>query len=122
PEIRANLPEGVNLEIAYDTSTFVQRSVDEVYETLIVAGVLVVLTIFVFLRDWRATVIPLVAIPVSIIGAFAVLQVMGFSINLLTLLALVLAVGLVVDDAIVMLENIYRRIEEGEGPIHAAIF
>ncbi|MCF3649480.1 efflux RND transporter permease subunit [Synoicihabitans lomoniglobus] len=122
PEIRKNLPEDVNLEVAYDTSVFVQRSVDEVYLTLYIAGVLVVLTIFVFLRDWRATVIPLVAIPVSIVGSFAVIQAMGFSLNLLTMLALVLAVGLVVDDAIVMLENIYRRIEQGEAPIHASIF
>jgi multidrug efflux pump len=122
PEIRRNLPEDVNLNIAYDTSTFVERSVREVYHTLYIAGVLVVLTIFFFLRDWRATLIPLVAIPVSIIGSFAVMQLMGFSVNLLTLLALVLAVGLVVDDAIVMLENIYRRIESGEAPIHAAIF
>jgi multidrug efflux pump len=122
PEIRRNLPAEVNLEVAYDTSTFVARSVIEVYHTLFIAGVLVVLTIFVFLRDWRATMIPLIAIPVSIIGAFAVMNWMNFSINLLTLLALVLAVGLVVDDAIVMLENIYRRIEEGEAPIHAAIF
>ncbi|MCF7686688.1 MAG: efflux RND transporter permease subunit [Cephaloticoccus sp.] len=122
PEIRKNLPEGVNMEIAYDTSSFVERSVKEVYRSLYIACALVVLTIFVFLRDWRATVIPLVAIPVSIIGSFAVMQWMGFSINLLTLLGLVLAVGLVVDDAIVMLENIYRRIEDGENPIHAAIF
>ncbi|MFM1852378.1 MAG: hypothetical protein RIS54_2062 [Verrucomicrobiota bacterium] len=122
PEIRRNLPDGVNLEIAYDTSTFVERSVDEVYNSLYIACALVVLTIFAFLRDWRATVVPLVAIPVSIVGSFAVMQWMGFSINLLTLLGLVLAVGLVVDDAIVMLENIYRRIEEGESPIHAAIF
>ncbi len=122
PELRRNLPEGVNLEVAYDTSIFIQRSVDEVYYTLYIAGILVVLTIFVFLRDWRATMIPLVAIPVSIVGSFAVIQAMGFSLNLLTMLALVLAVGLVVDDAIVMLENIYRRIENGEGPIHAAIF
>jgi multidrug efflux pump len=122
PEIRGNLPEGVNLEIAYDTSSFVERSVAEVYDSLYIACALVVLTIFMFLRDWRATVIPLIAIPVSIIGSFAVMQWMGFSINLLTLLGLVLAVGLVVDDTIVMLENVYRRIEEGENPIHAAIF
>jgi len=122
PEIRGNLPEGVNLEIAYDTSSFVERSVAEVYDSLYIACALVVLTIFMFLRDWRATVIPLIAIPVSIIGSFAVMQWMGFSINLLTLLGLVLAVGLVVDDAIVVLENVYRRIEEGENPIHAAIF
>ncbi len=122
PEIKRNLPEEVNLEIAYDTSIFVERSVAEVYESLYIAGVLVVLTIFLFLRDWRATMIPLVAIPVSLIGSFAMMKLMGFSLNLLTLLALVLAVGLVVDDAIVMLENIYRRIEEGEAPIHASIF
>lgn len=122
PEIRSNLPAGVNMQLAYDTSTFVERSVNEVYESLYIACVLVVLTIFVFLRDWRATLVPLLAIPVSIIGSFAVMSWLGFSINLLTLLGLVLAVGLVVDDAIVMLENIYRRIEEGEGPIHAAIY
>lgn len=122
PEIRRNLPDGVNVDIAYDTSVFVDRSVKEVYRTLIEAGVLVVITIFAFLRDWRATVVPLVAIPVSLIGAFAAMSWLGFSINLLTLLALVLAVGLVVDDAIVMLENVYRRIEEGEPPVRAAVF
>ena len=122
PEIKRNLPDGVNMNIAYDTSTFVERSVQEVYHTLYIACGLVVLTIFFFLRDWRATIVPLIAIPVSIIGAFAVMQWMGFSINLLTMLGLVLAVGLVVDDAIVMLENVYRRIEDGENPIHAAIF
>jgi multidrug efflux pump len=122
PEIRRNLPEDVNVDIAYDTSVFVERSVREVYQTLFLAGVLVVLTIFAFLRDWRATVVPLLAIPVSIIGAFAAMSWFGFSINLLTLLALVLAVGLVVDDAIVMLENIYRRIENGEEPVRAAVF
>ncbi|MCU0791315.1 MAG: efflux RND transporter permease subunit [Opitutaceae bacterium] len=122
PEIQRNLPDEVNVDIAYDTSVFVERSVNEVKRTLIEAGVLVVLTIFVFLRDWRATVVPLVAIPVSLVGSFAAMSWMGFSINLLTLLALVLAVGLVVDDAIVMLENIYRRIENGEPPVRAAVF
>ena len=122
PLIRADMPEGVSVDIASDSSTFVERSVEEVKTTLIEAAALVVLMIFIFLRDWRATFIPLVAIPVSIIGTFAVMNWMGFSINNLTLLALVLAVGLVVDDAIVMLENIYRRIEMGENPIHAAIF
>lgn len=122
PEIRDNLPAEVNVDIAYDTSVFVERSVNEVYRTLLEAGVLVVLTIFAFLRDWRATAVPLLAIPVSLIGAFAVMSWLGFSINLLTLLALVLAVGLVVDDAIVMLENIYRRIETGEEPVRAAVF
>ncbi|MBI3886474.1 MAG: efflux RND transporter permease subunit [Opitutae bacterium] len=121
PIIRAELPAGVEMGVSYDTSVFVDRSVHEVYLTLLEASVLVVLTIFLFLRDWRATFIPLLAIPVSIIGTFAVMEAVGFTVNVLTLLALVLAVGLVVDDAIVVLENIYRRIEEGEGPIHAAL-
>jgi multidrug efflux pump len=122
PLIKADLPEGVNVEVGFDSSVFVERSVYEVYKTLWEACILVILMIFLFLRDWRATLIPLVAIPVSLIGTFAVMAALGFSINTLTLLALVLAVGLVVDDAIVMLENIYRRIEEGEAPIHASIF
>lgn len=122
PSIKADLPEGVNVEIGFDSSVFVDRSVREVYKTLWEASLLVVLVIFLFLRDWRATLVPLVAIPVSLIGTFALMSTLGFSLNILTLLALVLAVGLVVDDAIVMLENIYRRIEEGEGPIHAAVF
>lgn len=122
PLIKLDLPEGINVEVGFDSSVFVDRSVREVYKTLWEAALLVVLMIFLFLRDWRATLVPLVAIPVSIVGSFAVMAWLGFTINTLTLLALVLAVGLVVDDAIVMLENIYRRIEEGEKPIHAAIF
>ncbi len=122
PVLQADLPEGVNVEVSSDYSVFVERSVHEVYKTLWEAAVLVVLMIFLFLRDWRATLIPLVAIPVSLIGTFAVMSWLGFTINTLTLLALVLAVGLVVDDAIVMLENIFRRIELGESPIHASIF
>jgi len=121
PDIAADLPEGVSIDIGFDSSVFVDRSVREVYKTLWEAAVLVVLMIFLFLRDWRATFIPLLAIPVSVVGSFAVMSWLGFSLNVLTLLALVLAVGLVVDDAIVMLENIYRRIEEGEDPIHAAV-
>ncbi len=121
PVIQEEMPKGVNVGIGYDTSVFVGRSVKEVYKTLWEACVLVILMIFLFLRDWRATFIPLLAIPVSIVGSFALMSWMGFSLNVLTLLALVLAVGLVVDDAIVMLENIYRRIEEGETPLHAAI-
>ncbi len=115
------LPEDVNIELAYDSSIFVQRSVDEVYSTLAQAIGLVVLVIFLFLRNIRATLIPLITIPVSLIGTFAVMAALGFTINVLTLLALVLAVGLVVDDAIVVLENIYRRVEEGENPIRAAV-
>ncbi|MEI6107365.1 MAG: efflux RND transporter permease subunit [Opitutae bacterium] len=122
PLIKADLPDGITVEVGFDSSVFVDRSVREVYKTLWEASVLVVLMIFLFLRNWRATMVPLVAIPVSLIGTFAVMSWLGFTINTLTLLALVLAVGLVVDDAIVMLENIYRRIEEGEAPIHAAIF
>jgi len=121
PHILADLPEGVSIDIGFDSSVFVDRSVKEVYKTLWEAAILVIVMIFVFLRDWRATFIPLLAIPVSVIGSFAVMSWLGFSLNVLTLLALVLAVGLVVDDAIVMLENIYRRIEEGEAPIPAAL-
>jgi multidrug efflux pump len=122
PILQAEMPEGVQVMVSSDYSIFVERSVREVYKTLWEAAALVILMIFLFLRDWRATLVPLVAIPVSIIGTFAVMYWLGFTVNTLTLLALVLAVGLVVDDAIVMLENIYRRIEQGEAPIHAAIF
>jgi len=122
PILQSELPEGVQVMVSSDYSVFVDRSVREVYQTLWEAAVLVILMIFLFLRDWRATLVPLIAIPVSIVGTFAVMSWLGFTINTLTLLALVLAVGLVVDDAIVMLENIYRRIELGETPIHAAIF
>ncbi len=122
PLIQQDMPKGVTVTIGFDSSTFVERSVHEIYHTLVEASVLVILIIFLFLRDWRATIVPLTTIPVSLIGTFAIMAVLGFSINILTLLALVLAVGLVVDDAIVVLENIYRRIEDGERPIHAAIF
>ncbi|MGI8605091.1 MAG: efflux RND transporter permease subunit [Verrucomicrobiales bacterium] len=121
PIIQRDLPEGAILQLSFDSSQFVLRSVDEVYMTLIQAVGLVIFVIALFLRDWRATLIPLTAIPVSIIGSFAVMAALGFSVNILTLLALVLAVGLVVDDAIVMLENIYRRIEDGEPPIAASV-
>ena len=122
PILQADLPAGVRVQVSSDHSVFIERSVHEVYKTLWEAAVLVILMIFLFLRDWRATFVPLVAIPVSLVGTFAVMSWLGFTVNTLTLLALVLAVGLVVDDAIVMLENIYRRIEEGEKPIHASIF
>lgn len=121
PVIKNELPEGINVTVAYDSSDFVQRSVNEVYETFAIAFGIVIVVIFFFLRDWRAVLIPVTAIPISIIGTFAVISALGFSINILTLLALVLAIGLVVDDAIVMLENIYRRIEEGETKIQAAV-
>jgi len=121
PVIKAELPEGTDVRVGYDSSVFVQRSVDEVFKTFFEAFLIVIAVIFFFLRDWRAVVIPVTAIPISIIGTFAVLAALGFSINILTLLALVLAIGLVVDDAIVMLENIYRRIEEGETKIQASV-
>ncbi|MBB5208047.1 efflux RND transporter permease subunit [Chiayiivirga flava] len=121
PEITRTLPEGMKVEIAYDSTIFIAKSIDEVYATIAEAVVLVVLVIFLFLRNWRATLIPLVTIPVSLVGAFALMYLMGFSINTLTLLAMVLAIGLVVDDAIVMLENIFRHVEEGMAPFEAAL-
>ncbi|MEW5889603.1 MAG: efflux RND transporter permease subunit [Pseudomonadota bacterium] len=113
PRIIAELPEGMTVNVAYDSSVFIDRSIQAVFTTIGEAVLLVALVIFLFLRSPRATVIPLVTIPVSLIGAFTLMYVMGFSINTLTLLALVLAIGLVVDDAIVMLENIYRHVEAG---------
>ena len=101
-------------------SLFIERAIKEVWNTLAEAAVLVVLVIFLFLGSWRATLIPAVTVPICLLATFAVLWVFGFSINLLTLLALVLAIGLVVDDAIVVLENVYHRIEEGEPPLAAA--
>ncbi|MDP2742551.1 MAG: efflux RND transporter permease subunit, partial [Hydrogenophaga sp.] len=121
PRIEADLPDGVRVEIANDNSIFIDRSIKAVYTTIAEAVVLVALVIFVFLRTLRASVIPLVTIPVSLIGSFALMALFGFSINTLTLLALVLAIGLVVDDSIVVLENIYRHIEEGMKPFEAAI-
>ncbi len=121
PRLQADLPPGVSIDIANDNSLFIDRSVKNVYRTITEAILLVALVIFVFLRTVRASIIPLVTIPVSLIGAFAMMALAGFTINTLTLLALVLAIGLVVDDAIVMLENIYRHIEEGLDPFSAAI-
>jgi multidrug efflux pump len=121
PQIRRDLPAGMNIDVSYDRSMFIEESIKEVYKTIAEAVVLVVLVIFVFLRTLRATIIPLVTIPVSLIGSFAIMSVLGFSINSLTLLAMVLAIGLVVDDAIVVLENIHRHIEDGMKPIRAAI-
>ncbi|MEX0871159.1 MAG: efflux RND transporter permease subunit, partial [Aquisalimonadaceae bacterium] len=114
------LPEGIELMINYDESIFIRESIREVLITLSIAVGLVVLVIFVFLRSIRATLIPAVTIPVAVIGAFSVMAPLGFSINVLTLLALILAIGLVVDDAIVMLENVQRRIDDGEPPLLAA--
>ncbi|WP_299199581.1 efflux RND transporter permease subunit [uncultured Amphritea sp.] len=120
PLITAALPEGVNVEIAYDSSVFISESIKSVFKTIFEASILVIAVIFFFLRNLRATLIPIVTIPLSLIGGFALMLMFGFSINTLTLLAMVLAIGLVVDDAIVMLENIYRHVEEGLSPIQAA--
>ena len=120
PEITRTLPEGMRVDIAHDTTVFIEESVAEVYTTVLEAILLVVLVIFLFLRNWRAALVPMVTIPVSLIGAFAMMYLFGFTINTLSLLAMVLAIGLVVDDAIVMLENIYRHIEEGVPPLEAA--
>jgi multidrug efflux pump len=115
-----DLPEGMTITVGSDDSLFIGRAIEGVWHTLAEAAVLVVLVIFLFLGSWRATLIPAVTVPICLLGAFAVLWAFGFSINLLTLLALVLAIGLVVDDAIVVLENVYHRIEEGEPPLVAA--
>ena len=121
PKLTADLLPGMNATIAYDKSIFIDRSIEAVYTTIAEAVALVVVFIFFFLRTVRATLIPLVTIPVSLIGAFALMDVMGFSINTLTLLAMVLAIGLVVDDAIVVLENIHRHVENGMAPVRAAL-
>ena len=119
--ITGSLPEGMQLKVAFDSSVFIEKSIEAVYRTMIEAVLLVVLVIFVFLRSARSTLIPFVTIPVSLIGAFFFLYLMGFSVNVLTLLGIVLAIGLVVDDAIVVLENVHRHIEMGKTPLRAAI-
>jgi multidrug efflux pump len=113
PAIEASLPEGMKVDVAYDSSIFIARSISNVFQTIGEAVILVVLVIFLFLRSFRSTLIPLVTIPVSLIGAFGLMYLFGFTINTLTLLAMVLAIGLVVDDAIVVLENIFRHVENG---------
>jgi len=120
-KLQGVLPEGMQLQVAFDSSVFIDRSIDGVYRTMIEAVLLVMLVIFVFLRSVRATLIPFVTIPVSLIGAFFFLFLMGFSVNVLTLLGLVLAIGLVVDDAIVVLENCHRHVELGKSPREASI-
>jgi multidrug efflux pump len=121
PDINGSLPQGMTAEIGSDSAVFIDRSIRAVFTAMMEAVVLVVLVIFVFLRSFRASIIPIVTIPVSLIATFTLMYAMGFSVNTLTLLAMVLAIGLVVDDAIVVLENVYRYIEEGMKPIPAAI-
>ena len=117
--LKVKFPEGVDYAIAYDPTVFVRKSIDAVIHTLIEAIVLVVLVVVLFLQTWRASIIPLVAVPVSLIGTFAVMHLLGFSINNLSLFGLVLAIGIVVDDAIVVVENVERNIREGLAPLEA---
>ncbi len=122
PEIQAQLPAGITGQIAYDATNFINTSIDEVVKTLVEALVIVTLVIFLFMGSFRAVIIPVIAMPLSLIGAFFVMLVLGYTINLITLLALVLAIGLVVDDAIIVVENIDRHIkEEGKTPFQAAL-
>lgn len=119
-ELAQQFPEGVEYEAVYDTTIFVRDSIESVVKTLLEAVLLVVLVVTLFLQTWRASIIPLIAVPVSVVGTFAVLYLLGFSINTLTLFGLVLAIGIVVDDAIVVVENVERNIEEGLAPLAAA--
>jgi len=115
-ELKKNMPEGVDYEIVYDTTQFVRSSIEAVVHTLLEAVALVVLVVIIFLQTWRASIIPLLAVPISVIGTFAVMHLFGFSINALSLFGLVLAIGIVVDDAIVVVENVERNIEAGLSP------
>jgi multidrug efflux pump len=121
PAIQAQLPQGLNGKIIYDSTEFVNSAIEEVIRTLVEALVIVTLVVFAFLGSPRSVLIPVIAIPLSLIGTFAMMAAFGFSINLLTLLALVLAIGLVVDDAIIVVENVNRHLEEGQKPFPAAI-
>lgn len=119
-KIKKDLPADMQLDIGFDNTTFIRNSIGEVIETIFIAFGLVIIIIFLFLRNWRTTMIPILAIPISLIGAFFIMYLAGFSINVLTLLGIVLAIGIVVDDAIVVLENIYKKIEDGLNPIEAS--
>ena len=119
--IKKDLPDDVQYEIGFDSTKYIRSSIKEVKNTIFLAFFLVVIIIFFFLRDWRTTIIPILVIPVSLIGSFFIMYLAGFSINVLTLLAIVLSIGLVVDDAIVMMENIYVKIEQGMTPLEAGM-
>jgi HAE1 family hydrophobic/amphiphilic exporter-1 len=119
-EMQRFLPEGASLEVDYDSTIFIKQAIDEVYETLAICAVLVVAVLYLFLGQGRTTLIPAITVPVSLISAFIGAWYLGFSINLITLLALILAIGLVVDDAIVVVENIHHHLQRGESPLMAA--
>ncbi|MDT8308698.1 MAG: efflux RND transporter permease subunit [Bacteroidales bacterium] len=119
--IKKNIPDDVSYEIGFDNTKYIRSSIDEVQRTIYFAFFLVIVIIFVFLRDWRTTIIPILVIPVSLIGSFFIMYLAGFTINVLTLLAIILSIGLVVDDAIVMMENIYVKIEQGMSPMEAGL-
>lgn len=119
-QIEKDLPEDVSWVVSHDSTDFIRASISEVQETILIAFILVLFIIFMFLRDWRTTLIPVVTIPISLIGCFFIMYLLGFTINVLTMLGIVLAIGLVVDDAIVVLENIYTKVEAGSNPIEAA--
>lgn len=120
-QIQRDLPEDIQTAVGFDVTEYIRDSISEVKQTVFIAFGLVVLIIFLFLRDWRTTLIPVIVIPISLIGSFFVMYIFGFSINVLTMLGIVLAIGLVVDDAIVVLENIYAKIEMGMNPIEAGL-
>ncbi len=119
--IKKDLPDDVQIEIGFDNTKYIRSSIDEVMSTIYLAFFLVVVIIFIFLRDWRTTLLPIIVIPVSLVGSFFIMYLAGYTINVLTLLAIVLSIGLVVDDAIVMMENIYVKIEQGMTPLEAGI-
>jgi len=118
-QIKKDLPEDIKVTVAMDATANIRKAITEVAETILIAFLLVLLVIFIFLRHWRTTIIPMLAIPISLVSAFFIMYIAGFSINILTLLAIVLSTGIVVDDAIVVLENIYKKIESGMNPIEA---
>lgn len=118
--LKKDLPEDVVAEVLFDNTIYIRKSIEEVKTTIFIAFMLVVLVIFLFLRNWRTTLIPVIAIPVALVGAFFIMYIAGFTINILTLFAIVLSIGLVVDDAIVVVENIYTKVEHGMSPMEAA--
>ena len=120
-QLKKDLPDDITMEVLFDNTLYIRESIKEVKTTIFIAFALVVLVIFLFLRNWRTTLIPVVAIPVALIGAFFIMYIAGFTINILTLFAIVLAIGLVVDDAIVVVENIYTKVEKGMSPMEAAL-